>query len=196
MEQTKQKQVSNEQTKSLSLTSDSATLVTNYGNLVNFMTTFNPDIQYEIQQDKEDCYFGRYPTLARLNKEYCNTASVQWLNIQIYNLGEFCGCKDKMSPQQILDCARTISGTYYFLKVSELMLFFFYFKAGKYGTFYGSVDPMKITFALLQFCKERGDANAKHDNEIRMKQIDEFSKSAISYEEWRKTKSNNANSNQ
>lgn len=167
-----------------------------YGNLANFMTVFNPDMQYALSAKPEDCFFGMYPTLARMNNEYCDNASIQWLNIQIYNLGEFCGCKDKMSPQQILDCARTISGTYYFLKVSELMLFFFYFKAGKYGTFYGSVDPMKITFALLQFCKERGDANAKHDNEIRMKQIDEFSKSAISYEEWRKTKSNNANSNQ
>ena len=191
MEQIKQKQVSNEQTKSLSLTSDSTTLVTNYGNLVNFMTTFNPDIQYEIQQDKEDCYFGRYPTLARLNKEYCNTASVQWLNIQIYNLNEYCGCKDKMTQQQILDCARTISGMYYFLKVSELMLFFFRFKAGFYGKFFGSVDPMVITTALSQFCKERGEANAKHDNEIRMKHIKEFRKNAISYEEWKKSKSNN-----
>ena len=180
--------MSNEQTKSLSLTSDSTTLVTNYGNLVNFMTTFNPDIQYEIQQDKEDCYFGRYPTLARLNKEYCNTASVQWLNIQIYNLNEYCGCKDKMTQQQILDCARTISGMYYFLKVSELMLFFFRFKAGFYGKFFGSVDPMVITTALSQFCKERGEANAKHDNEIRMKHIKEFRKNAVSYEEWRKSK--------
>ena len=188
MEQIKQKQVSNEQVKSLSLTSDSTTLVTNYGNLVNFMTVFNPDIQYEIQQDKEDCYFGRYPTLARLNKEYCNTASVQWLNIQIYNLNEYCGCKDKMTQQQILDCARTISGMYYFLKVSELMLFFFRFKAGFYGKFFGSVDPMVITTALSIFCKERGEANAKHDNEIRIKQIKEFRKNAVSYEEWKKSK--------
>ena len=196
MEQTKQKQVSNEQMKSLSLTSDSTTLVTNYGNLVNFMTTFNPDAQYEIQQDKEDCYFGRYPTLARLNKEYCNTASVQWLNIQIYNLNEYCGCKDKMTQQQILDCARTISGMYYFLKVSELMLFFFRFKAGFYGKFFGSVDPMVITTALSQFCKERGEANAKYDNEIRIKQIKEFRKNAVSYEEWNKSKSNNTNTTQ
>ena len=160
------------------------------------MTTFNPDIQYVMQQDKDDCYFGRYPTLARLNKEYCNTASVQWLNIQIYNLNEYCGCKDKMTQQQILDCARTISGMYYFLKVSELMLFFFRFKAGFYGKFFGSVDPMVITTALSQFCKERGEANAKHDNEIRMKQINEFRKNAISYEEWKKSKSKTSPNNQ
>ena len=174
--------------KSLSLTENSVSLTVQYGNFSKFLVAFNPDMQYELSADVEDCFFGYYPTLARLDREYCNTASIQWLNIQIYNLNEFCGCKDKMSPQQVLDCARTISTMYYYLKVSELMLFFFRFKAGFYGKFYGSVDPMVITTALSQFCKERGEANAKHDNDIRMKQISEFKKNAISYEEWKKSK--------
>ena len=170
-------------------------MATNYGNLVNFMTLFNPDIQYIMQQDKEDCYFGRYPTLARLNKEYCNTASVQWLNIQIYNLNEYCGVKDKMTQQQILDCARTISGMYYYLKVSEFMLFFFRFKSGAYGKFYGSVDPMVITDALNKFCKERNEANAKHESEIMTQKIKEHCQNAISYQEWVKTRKKVSNEN-
>lgn len=68
------------------------------------------------------------------------------------------------------------------------MLFFFRFKAGKYGTFFGSVDPMTITSALSSFCRERLDANAKHEGEIAMMKVQEYRKDAISYEEWNKIK--------
>lgn len=176
--------------KSLSLTENSVSLTVQYGNFSKFLVAFNPDMQYELSADVEDCFFGYYPTLARLDREYCNTASIQWLNIQIYNLNEFCGCKDKMSPQQVLDCARTISTMYYYLKVSEFMLFFFRFKAGKYGTFYGSVDPMTITSALSSFCRERLEANAKHESEIAIRKVQEYRKDAISYQEWQKIKLN------
>lgn len=180
----------NEQTKSLSLTENSVSLTARYGNLSKFLVAFNPDAQYELSAKVEDCYFGYYPTLARLNKEYCSTASIQWLNIQIYNLNEFCGCKDKMSPQQVLDCSRTISTMYYYLKVSELMLFFFRFKAGKYGTFFGSVDPITITSALTAFLRERLEANAKHESKIAMMKVQEYRKDAISFKEWQKIKLN------
>lgn len=180
----------NEITKSSNLTETSVSLTARYGNLIKFLVAFNPDAQYELSAKPEDCFFGRYPTLARLNNEYCSTASIQWLNIQIHNLGEFCGCKDKMTPQQVLDCSRTISSTYYYLKVSELMLFFFRFKAGRYGTFFGAVDPIRITSSLSIFCRERSEANARHESEIRVKQINEYKKNAISFKEWQKIKLN------
>ena len=41
------------------------------------------------------------------------------------------------------------------LKATEIMLFFHKFKAGCYGQFYGSVDPLIIMQALEKFCKER-----------------------------------------
>lgn len=37
------------------------------------------------------------------------------------------------------------------MKLSELMLFFNWFKAGRFGRFYGTVDAMVITDGLQQF---------------------------------------------
>lgn len=91
-----------------------------------------------------------------------------------------------MSPQQVLDCARTISSMYYYLKVSELMLFFFRFKAGKYGRFYGSVDPMAITSALIDFLDERDSVIVAYKSELTIKLLEEGRKKAVSYEEWQK----------
>lgn len=41
------------------------------------------------------------------------------------------------------------------LKVSELLLFFHWLKCGRYGRFYGMVDALFITSALLAFMDER-----------------------------------------
>jgi hypothetical protein len=53
--------------------------------------------------------------------------------------------------EQLLELSSIIKTEYYFLKASELLLFFYKLKAGEYGTFYGSVDPMVIMLALNQF---------------------------------------------
>ena len=39
---------------------------------------------------------------------------------------------------------------YYYLKASELLLFFFKLKTGEYGHLYGVVDPMVIMSALIE----------------------------------------------
>lgn len=176
--------------KSQNSTDVSCNLTNRYGNLTQFLTSFNPDKQYELSVNVDDCYFGSYPTLATLNRDYCKTAAVQWLNVQIYNLNEFCGCKDKMTPEQILDCARTINAMYYYLKVSELMLFFFRFKAGMYLSFFGSIDALTITQSIVRFLRERNDANNRNESKIAMQRLSEYKKNAITYEEYQRRKLN------
>lgn len=56
---------------------------------------------------------------------------------------------------QIEEVARVIISEFYYMKLSEIMLFFAYFKAGRYGNFYGCVDPLVITTALQRFKTER-----------------------------------------
>ena len=71
-------------------------------------------------------------------------------------------------------------------------LFFFQFKAGRYGKFYGNVDPMTITSALREFADERNVIYIKHEQELRDKQkaIDdaESRRNAITYEQWQMLK--------
>lgn len=53
--------------------------------------------------------------------------------------------------------AAVIADNFGWLKLAELMLFFQQFKAGKYGHFYGAVDPMVITEALQMFIEFRAE---------------------------------------
>lgn len=83
-----------------------------------------------------------------------------WLDVQISNLVAFCGVKGKeeLSDSSIVDAvSAVIADNFGYLKLSELMLFFQQFKAGKYGRFYGSVDPLMITEALQSFLDFRAE---------------------------------------
>ena len=160
-----------------------------YGDLDNCLQIFNPDNQTTLAKRHNDSWIAAdVPTLALLNQTYGKTASVQWLVVQIYNLSEFCGCKDKLSTAQIHELSRIIDTSYYHLKLTELMMFFFNFKMGKYGKFYGAVDPMVITCALREFMDERNSRIDQVENERRRKQEEKEMKNAVSYEEYQKMK--------
>ena len=163
-----------------------------YGDLDNCLQIFNPDNQATLAKRHDDSWItADVPTLALLNQTYGKTASVQWLVVQIYNLSEFCGCKDKLSTAQIHELSRIIDTSYYHLKLTELMMFFFNFKMGKYGKFYGAVDPMVITCALREFMDERNSRIDQVENERRRKQEEKEMKNAVSYEEYQKMKKKN-----
>lgn len=75
--------------------------------------------------------------------------------IQLAELSEYAGVKEKLTTRQLTDTALLIQQMYGHFKVTELMLFFRQFKSGRYGRFYGSVDPMLIMTALETFAGER-----------------------------------------
>ncbi len=128
----------------------------------------NPSMQLACADNPERAYFGTAPNLVLLNHTYGSNTSAMWLLPQLFNLSEFCGCREKMDEQQAIELARVITSEYGYLKTSELMLFFHYFKAGKYGRFYGSIDPLVITTALKKdFLPEREEAIEKHEKELK-----------------------------
>ena len=157
-------------------------LIEKYGERSQFLTTYNPSYQREVVGTPDECYFGDYPTLAQL-KGYGKNTPVAWLVPQLYNLSEYCGCKDKLQGVPLEECAFTISTEFYWLKVSELMLFFHRFKSGKYGRFYGSVDPLVITTSLREFLQERGVAYEKHYREEKEREERGRTK-GVSWEEY------------
>lgn len=98
---------------------------------------------------------GKAPSLQTLTETFGYENTIVWLEIQLKDLSEFAGCKDKLTVQQIDNIARLIAHCYPTFKLTELMYFFVQFKAGKYGKFYGAVDGLKITSALQEFSDER-----------------------------------------
>lgn len=173
-------------------------IVKNSESQKKFLVVFSPAVQERITSDVDLCYFGKFPTLAEIKKLGENTP-VLWLMPQLFNLSEYCGCRDKMTKEQLYECASLIASEFYYLKISELMLFFRRFKLGKYGRFYGSVDPMVITTSLITFVVERNEAYSLHESLILKKKMEEDAKNSITYEEYLKLKKNGklgkANSN-
>ena len=68
------------------------------------------------------------------------------------------------------------------------MLFIFRFKAGDYGKFYGSVDPLTITTSLNRFIIDRNILIDKYNSELQDKRIEDGKKGCISYEEYLRRK--------
>lgn len=126
-----------------------------YGTIDNFMMSVSPRAQLVVSTNRKDCIVGEYPTLNNIATAYGRTAPIQWLIAQLVNLSEFCGVKDKLTGDQVEELAWLIAGEYSYYKVSQFLVFFHNFKMGKYGKFYGAVDPLVITTALKEFDKER-----------------------------------------
>ncbi|MBQ8066513.1 MAG: hypothetical protein IJ200_12775 [Prevotella sp.] len=156
--------------------------------LVKFCEQYSPDYQREICGNTDLCYFGEFPTLSTLKLEYGKNAPVIWTLAQLYNLSEYCGCKGKLEGKPLEECAFVISTEFHFLKVSELMLFFHRFKTGRYGRFYGTVDPLIITESLRTFCTERWNAYERHEQAQREQRETESRKNAITYEQYQQMK--------
>jgi len=133
-------------------------MIARYGDRASFLTLFNPDLQKKICKDSDICFFGDAPVLSQLNMAYGEMTAIMWLVPQLYNLSEYCGCKDKLQGDSLEECASVIASEFFYLKVTELMLFFHRFKSGRYGRFYGSVDPLVITTSLRTFLSERSQA--------------------------------------
>lgn len=150
---------------------------------VEILDKYHPDFLFRKQVTVDDCYFGDYPTIAQLGAEFDRKFPAAWMMAHLHDLSEFCGCKEKLSGHALQQCASTISMEFYWLKISELMLFFHRFKSGKYGRFYGSVDPLVITTSLRDFLKERSIAIVEHER-LEAERKERERKPPVTWEEY------------
>ena len=151
-----------------------------------FLMDNNPSKQGELATRPYECIFGDHPELSAIRKQYGNKAPVAWLMPQLKDLSEFCGVRDKMTNEQLLQCSYIISTEYGYLKTSELMLFFHLFKAGRYGQFYGAVDPMKITTALRKFLADRNEYFYRLEQKQKDEEKQKAREGAVTYEEYKR----------
>ena len=144
---------------------ESEAVVNRYGTEANFLALFNPDNQARYCTDLSRVYLGSAPTLGLVAKSYGSNIAEAWLEIQLKDLSDFAGCKDKLDGYGTEKVARVIISQFGYLKVTELMHFFLLFKSGAYGHFYGVIDPIRITEALREFIVDRADRKARYTQE-------------------------------
>lgn len=148
------------------------------------MRAFNPGEQKKICKDAPACHFGDYPTLRDIGKIMGEGTVTAWLMVQIYDLSEFCGCRGKMDTRQTEQTAEILGQEWARLKVTELMLFFWRFKCGRYGRFYGQVDPMVITCSMDDFARERSMAFSEREKLVTAERAEREREDCISLEEY------------
>ncbi len=165
-------------------TKSSRELLAAYPDRNAVFAAFTPDKQIRVSEDLDKCFFGGAPSLATLNATYGRQTAAIWLIPQLYNLSEYCGCKDKLQGNPLKECAGIVASEFWYLTVTELMLFFVRFKAGTYGRFYGSIDPLIIMNAIRQFLDERAAAIERHEDELREQKLAEWRKDAVSWEDY------------
>ena len=160
-----------------------------YGEADKFLMVFNPDNQYRYCREIDRCYTGTAPTIKVLSEAYGERVSESWLMIQLNDLSEFAGCKEKMSINQIEQVAKVILLEFGYLKVTELMHFFVLFKSGKFGKFYGAVDGLVITEALQEFTRLRSERLWRiYQEREQAERASRNSEDTITYDEWQELK--------
>lgn len=148
-------------------------MIRRYGDGESFAKTFSPSLQAICAQNIERAFLGDAPSLALLAQTYPSEQINTWIIAHLVDLYKFAGVKEKPSFRQVMELSVMIRVEYYYLKASELLLFFFKFKSGEYGTFYGVVDPMVILAALIDFKAYRRQRLDSYYREIQRKRLEE-----------------------
>ncbi len=151
----------------------------------DFLVRYNPDLQATAAANPVKCVMADTPTLADLKQCYGRNTAEVWLGTQLQSLSEFSGVRLKLTPRQTDEMASVFTTRYFYLKVTEYLLFFFRFKCGDYGRFYGNVDPMLILAAFHTFLQERGNIIDKAEAEKRNRERERSRANAITRSEWR-----------
>ena len=125
----------------------------NYQSFEKFALDINPDSQVDFGADIRETIMNDYSTLEMLDMAFGEGSASAWLVTSLADLNKFSGSKN-MDDGQTKWLAKLIFQEYKHVKYSVMQLFFYRFKVGDFGKFYGKVDPMVITCALKDFVAE------------------------------------------
>lgn len=147
---------------------------------------FNPSEQTALAVNPTLCVMCEAPTLATVRKEYGEQVVNDWLAIELDDYQNFVGVKEdnKVSYAVIKELSRMIQNRYFYLKLTEIMLFFQRLKYGDYGEMFGCVDAVRILRALRSFVFDRNIIIDKLEQGERERKQEEERKNAITYEEY------------
>lgn len=117
---------------------------------------FSPNKWGYVLANVERAYEANCPTLLSYEKVYGDGVSVDWVHIQLLALFGGSNCKDIGVADGLRLFATSFAMETKNFKLSEMMLFFARYKAGRYDNSYTSFDAKRIGNAFFhEFLKER-----------------------------------------
>ena len=134
-------------------------LLNKYPDPAQFILDYNPDLQFKLVRcnatHSELALNDSIPSLGLLSSTYGDETPIEWLKIQFGSLNDFAEVSTKIAKEQLSELSEIFLSEYYYINAAEICFFIARFKSGKYGRFYGSIDPLKITSAMLDYVSER-----------------------------------------
>ena len=151
-------------------------------NVIQFLQSLQPLEKLPQKRErnlKQRALLNKYPDPAQFILDY---------KIQFGSLNDFAEVSTKIAKEQLSELSEIFLSEYYYINAAEICFFIARFKSGKYGRFYGSIDPLKITSAMLDYVSERRKDIERKERERyrnqREKEIEERGDNRISYAEY------------
>ena len=138
-----------------------------------FFRIFSVNRQMLICQNPKICILYPSPTLHQIDSMYGPLSAAKWLIPFIADASLSCGLKIDATKEQLQFTSAAITNRYTWLKATEMVLFFFNFKAGFYEKFYGQFDPQAIIRSIKLFMVERDTIIIQHERELQQKRNEE-----------------------
>ena len=137
---------------------------------------FSPNNWGYTLSHPDKAYMADCPTLVAYEQIYGEGVSADWIRIQVLTLFGASNCKDIGVADGIKLFAQSFAQEVKTYKLSELMLFFARYKAGRYDNSYASFDAKRIGNAFFhEFVKERNNELDRITRQQNQQEIEERS---------------------
>lgn len=158
-----------------------------------FLAAHNPDVGIVIYQrgytSGQLAMQPNIPTLAHIAEEYGEAAVISWLKIQVDSVDRLLGAKafDELART---DAARLIYAEYKSMNVANMLLFFARYRIGEYveavanagGGVYRIIAALRLYTSTMK--DDIARLERRRDDDRMYAQRMEWSRKAISYDEW------------
>ncbi len=168
-------------------------MVNVYKSPMRFLEICNPSMQFKLRERGADFYMCKEmdaPMMKEVREVFGLETLLTWVGVLVDNLNDFCGVKEKMSKEQKDEVAHILSCEFGYLNIAEVSMMFMKMKEGEGGEFFGCVDAVKFLsgFKKIDAIRRREIAvrKEKMENEMKMREMEEWRKNAMPIEEVKK----------
>lgn len=134
---------------------------------------FSPDNWGYVSQNPERAYKAQCPTLLQYDSLYGEGSSDLWVEIMVTGLFGASSSREKGNANGIRIFCQSFAAQVKCFKLSELMLFFSRYKAGRYDNSYSSFDARRIGNAFFkEFIPERNNELDRINRNAEQERID------------------------
>lgn len=142
-------------------------------NKQEFSEIYEPCKQYIYSMHEDRCHNGKAPTLREICTQYGADFAMKWICTLIDDLQAYTAARTRLNDTQRNTLAAIICTQFRRLKATELLLFLVKAKAGQFGKFYNTIDPMDISTAIATWNKECDRIKAEYQYQQEQKRIEE-----------------------